>query len=275
VSLATIEAQPRAVSVVRRARIVALANQKGGVGKTTTAINLATALAAAGRRVLVIDLDPQGNASTGLGVEPPARSLSSYELIFGEVELEQAIIATTIPRLSAVPASQDLAGAEFELAARERREFLLSRAIRSRVRDYEEVLIDCPPSLNLLTINALVAADSVMVPLQCEFYALEGLSQLMRTIERVQRALNPRLELQGVVLTMYDQRNNLCDQVAADVRSHLGAKVFETMIPRNVRIAEAPSHGKPVLIYDHGCAGSQAYIRLAAEVLRRNGTGAP
>ena len=274
-SLATIEAQPRAVSVVRRARIVALANQKGGVGKTTTAINLATALAAAGRRVLLIDLDPQGNASTGLGVAPPARSLTSYEMILGEVELEQAIIATTIPRLSAVPASQDLAGAEFELAARERREFLLSRAIRSRVRDYEEVLIDCPPSLNLLTINALVAADSVRVPLQCEFYALEGLSQLMRTIERVQRALNPRLELQGVVLTMYDQRNNLCDQVAADVRSHLGAKVFDTMIPRNVRIAEAPSHGKPVLIYDHGCAGSQAYIRLAAEVLRRNGTGAP
>ena len=274
-SLATIEAQPRAVSVVRRARIVALANQKGGVGKTTTAINLATALAAAGRRVLLIDLDPQGNASTGLGVAPPSRSLTSYEMILGEVELEQAIIATTIPRLSAVPASQDLAGAEFELAARERREFLLSRAIRSRVRDYEEVLIDCPPSLNLLTINALVAADSVMVPLQCEFYALEGLSQLMRTSERVQRALNPRLELQGVVLTMYDQRNNLCDQVAADVRSHLGAKVFDTMIPRNVRIAEAPSHGKPVLIYDHGCAGSQAYIRLAAEVLRRNGTGAP
>jgi chromosome partitioning protein len=275
VSLATVEAQPHAVSVVRRARIVALANQKGGVGKTTTAINLATALAAAGHRVLLIDLDPQGNASTGLGVKRPARSVTSYELILGEAELEQAIVATTIPRLSVVPASQDLAGAEFELAARERREFLLSRAVRSRVRDYEEVLIDCPPSLNLLTINALVAADSVMVPLQCEFYALEGLSQLMRTIERVQRALNPRLELQGVVLTMYDQRNNLCDQVAADVRSHLGAKVFDTMIPRNVRIAEAPSHGKPVLIYDHGCAGSQAYIRLAAEVLRRNGTGAP
>jgi chromosome partitioning protein len=275
VSLATVEAQPHAVSVVRRARIVALANQKGGVGKTTTAINLATALAAAGHRMLLIDLDPQGNASTGLGVKQPARSVTSYELILGEAELEQAIVATTIPRLSVVPASQDLAGAEFELAARERREFLLSRAIRSRVRGYEEVLIDCPPSLNLLTINALVAADSVMVPLQCEFYALEGLSQLMRTIERVQRALNPRLELQGVVLTMYDQRNNLCDQVAADVRSHLGAKVFETMIPRNVRIAEAPSHGKPVLIYDHGCAGSQAYIRLAAEVLRRNETGAP
>jgi chromosome partitioning protein len=275
VSLATIEAAPRAAPAARRARIVALANQKGGVGKTTTAINLATALAAAGHRVLVIDLDPQGNASTGLGVERRARPVTSYELILGEAELERAIVATNVPLLSIVPASQDLAGAEFEFAARERREFLLSRAIRSRVRDYDEVLIDCPPSLNLLTINALVAADSVLVPLQCEFYALEGLSQLMRTIERVQRALNPRLELQGVVLTMYDQRNNLCDQVAADVRGHLGAKVFDTMIPRNVRIAEAPSHGKPVLIYDHGCAGSQAYIRLAAEVLRRAGTAAP
>jgi chromosome partitioning protein len=274
VSLAAIEAQPRAETAARRARIVALANQKGGVGKTTTAINLATALAAAGRRVLVIDLDPQGNASTGLGIERQARSVTSYELILGEAELERTIVATNVPLLSIVPASQDLAGAEFEFAARERREFLLSRAIRSRVRDYDEVLIDCPPSLNLLTINALVAADSVLVPLQCEFYALEGLTQLMRTIERVQRALNPRLELQGVVLTMYDQRNNLCDQVAADVRGHFGAKVFDTMIPRNVRIAEAPSHGKPVLIYDHGCAGSQAYIRLAAEILRRAGTAA-
>ena len=274
-SLATVEAQPRPVPVARRGRILALANQKGGVGKTTTAINLATALAAAGHRVLLIDLDAQGNASTGLGIERPARTMTSYELILGEAELEQAIVATEIPRLSVVPASQDLAGVEFELAARERREFLLSRAIRSRVRDYDEVLIDCPPSLNLLTITALVAADSVMVPLQCEFYALEGLTQLTRTIERVQRALNPRLELQGVVLTMYDQRNNLCDQVAADVRGHLGAKVFDTMIPRNVRIAEAPSHGKPVLIYDHGCAGSQAYIRLAAEVLRRDGTASP
>ena len=274
-SLAKLEAEPLAVPVVRRARIVALANQKGGVGKTTTAINLATALAAAGRQVLVIDLDPQGNASTGLGVERQARSVTSYELILGEAELGQVIVATEIPRLSIVPASQDLAGAEFEFAARERREFMLSRAMRSRVRDYDDVLIDCPPSLNLLTINALVAADSVLVPLQCEFYALEGLSQLMRTIERVQRALNPRLELQGVVLTMYDQRNNLCDLVAADVRGHFGAKVFDTVIPRNVRIAEAPSHGKPVLIYDHGCAGSQAYIRLAAEVLRRGGTVTP
>jgi chromosome partitioning protein len=269
VSLARLEAAARVIPVARRARIVALANQKGGVGKTTTAINLATALAAAGRRVLVIDLDPQGNASTGFGVERKARAVTSYELILGEAALEAAIIATDIPRLSIIPASQDLAGADFEFAQRERREFLLSRAIRSRVHDYDEVLIDCPPSLNLLTINALVAADSVLVPLQCEFYALEGLTQLIRTIERVQRALNPRLELQGVVLTMYDQRNNLCDLVAQDVRGHLGTKVFDTMIPRNVRIAEAPSHGKPVLIYDHGCAGSQAYIQLAAEVLRR------
>jgi chromosome partitioning protein len=274
VSLARLEAEPRAVPVARRARIVALANQKGGVGKTTTAINLATALAATGLRVLVIDLDPQGNASTGLGVERTARAMTSYELILGEAELEQVVAMTEIPRLSVVSASQDLAGAELEFAGRERREFLLSRAIRSRLRDYDEVLVDCPPSLNLLTINALVAADSVLVPLQCEFYALEGLTQLMRTIERVQRALNPRLELQGVVLTMYDQRNNLCDQVAADVRGHLGAKVFDTMIPRNVRVAEAPSHGKPVLIYDQACAGSQAYIRLAAEMLRRAGSAA-
>jgi chromosome partitioning protein len=274
VSLAAVEVRPRIVPVMRRARIVAVANQKGGVGKTTTAINLATALAVAGHRVLVIDLDAQGNASTGLGIERKARGLTSYELILGEAELGNAIVATDIPGLFIVPASQDLAGADLDFTARERREFLLSRAIRSRVADYDDVLIDCPPSLNLLTINALVAADSVLVPLQCEFYALEGLSQLMRTIERVQRALNPRLDLQGVVLTMYDQRNNLCDLVAADVRSHLGGKVFDTMIPRNVRIAEAPSHGKPVLIYDQGCAGSQAYIRLAAEVLRRTRTAA-
>jgi chromosome partitioning protein len=270
VSLATVEARPRAVAVVRRTRIVAVANQKGGVGKTTTAINLATALAAAGHRVLVIDLDPQGNASTGLGVERKSRASTSYELILGEAELESTAVATGVPGLFMVPASQDLAGADLELVARERREFALSRAIRNRVDDYDDVLIDCPPSLNLLTINALVAADAVLVPLQCEFYALEGLSQLMRTVERVQRGLNPRLELQGVVLTMYDQRNNLCDLVAADVRGHFGAKVFDTMIPRNVRIAEAPSHGKPVLIYDHGCAGAQAYIRLAVEMLRRD-----
>src|SRR5246127_5287389 len=252
---------------MRRARIVAVANQKGGVGKTTTAINLATALAAAGHRVLVVDLDAQGNASTGLGIERKARALTSYEVILGEAELENAVVSTNIPGLFIVPASQDLAGADLDFNTRERREFLLSRAIRSRVGDYDEVLVDCPPSLNLLTVNALVAADSVLVPLQCEFYALEGLSQLMHTIERVQRALNPRLQLEGVVLTMYDRRNNLCDLVAEDVRGHFGAKVFETVIPRNVRIWEAPSNGKPVLIYDQRCAGSQAYIQLAAEIL--------
>ena len=209
-------------------------------------------------------------AETATPTDLLAQRRVPIELILGEAELDQVVLATAIPQLSIVSASQDLAGAEVELAGRERREFLLSRAIRSRVRDYDDVLIDCPPSLNLLTINALVAADSVLVPLQCEFYALEGLTQLMRTIERVQRALNPRLELQGMVLTMYDQRNNLCDQVARDVRGHFGARVFDTMIPRNVRVAEAPSHGKPVLIYDHACAGSQAYIRLAAEMLRRS-----
>ncbi len=269
----TVEAPPETPPVTRRARIVAVANQKGGVGKTTTAINLATALAAAGHRVLVIDLDPQGNASTGLGIGRSARQLTSYQLILGEAELADAAVATDVPGLSIIPASEDLSGAEFEFMTRERREFLLSRAIRSRVRDYDEVLIDCPPSLNLLTVNALVAADSVLVPMQCEFYALEGLSQLLRTIERVKQALNPRLELQGVVLTMYDRRNNLCDLVALDVREHLGGKVFDTMIPRNVRVSEAPSHGMPVLIYDHRCAGAQAYIQLAAELLRRAAPG--
>ena len=252
-----------------KTRVLVVANQKGGVGKTTTAINLATALAAVGHKVLVIDLDAQGNASTGFGIGHSTRALTSYELILGEAELENIAVATEVPRLAVVPASPDLAGADLEFIVRERREFLLSRAIRSRVGDYDDVLVDCPPALNLLTINALVAADLVLVPLQCEFYALEGLSQLMRTIERVQRALNPRLQLQGVVLTMYDRRNNLCDLVAEDVRDHFGAKVFETVIPRNVRISEAPSHGKPVLIYDHRCPGSQAYIRLAAEILRQ------
>ena len=273
--MSLVEARAEPSPVAYRTRIVAVANQKGGVGKTTTAINLATALAASGHHVLVVDLDPQGNASTGLGVGRRKRQVTSYELILGEAELADAVLGTEIPRLSIIPASEDLSGAEFELMGRERREFLLSRAIRSRVGDYDEVLIDCPPSLNLLTINALVAADSALVPMQCEFYALEGLSQLMRTIERVKRALNPRLELQGVVLTMYDSRNNLSDLVALDVREHLGDKVFDTVIPRNVRVSEAPSHGKPVLIYDHRCAGAQAYMELAAELLRRAAPGVP
>jgi chromosome partitioning protein len=256
-------------SASQRARIIAVANQKGGVGKTTTAVNLATALASAGHQILVIDLDPQGNASTGLGVACEARGVSSYDLLLGECDLEAAAVATPVPRLELVPASPDLAGAELELGTMEHRESLLSRAIRHRLTEYDEVLIDCPPSLNLLTINALVAADRVLVPLQCEFYALEGLTQLMRTIERVQRALNPRLALQGVLLTMYDRRNSLCNLVAADVRGHFGDKVYTTVIPRNVRVSEAPSHGLPVLIYDRRCPGSQAYIRLAAEVMRQ------
>ncbi|HYM32757.1 MAG TPA: AAA family ATPase [Candidatus Cybelea sp.] len=250
-------------------RILALANQKGGVGKTTTAINLATALAAVGKRVLIIDLDPQGNASTGLGISRAGRAVSSYHLLIGATELGRAVVESNIPGLHIVPSTIDLSGAEIELIDLPRRSHRLHDSLQASGQNYDYILIDCPPALSLLTLNAMTAADAVLVPLQCEFFALEGLSLLLRTIERVKATLNPRLEIQGVVLTMFDRRNNLSDQVALDVRHHLGDKVYETVIPRNVRISEAPSHGKPALLYDHRCAGSDAYIKLASEVLRR------
>jgi chromosome partitioning protein len=252
-----------------RPRVIAVANQKGGVGKTTTTINLATALAATATRVLVIDLDPQGNASTGFGIDRQARRQGTYELLIDGAELADCITPTEIPGLDIVTSSMDLAGAEIELVALEDREFRLRRALERVSPGHDYVLIDCPPSLGLLTLNALVAADSVLVPMQCEFYALEGLSSLTRTIERVKRTLNPGVEIQGVVLTMFDKRNNLSNLVAADVRDHFGDKVFKTVIPRNVRVSEAPSHGKPVLIYDLRSPGAQAYIHLAGEVLQR------
>ncbi|MGE5548154.1 MAG: ParA family protein [Solirubrobacterales bacterium] len=252
-----------------KARIIAIANQKGGVGKTTTAINLATAMAATRKKVLIVDLDPQGNASTGLGIDRNARDINSYHVLIGEAELGEAVLKTAIPGLDVVPSGIDLSGAEIELVDMERRETRLAEALASKVADYDYVLIDCPPSLNLLTLNALVAAHSVMVPLQCEFFALEGVSHLVKTIDMVKAAFNPGLELQGIVLTMFDKRNNLSDMVAADVRGFFGDKVYKTVIPRNVRISEAPSHGKPVLLYDVKCAGAEAYIHLASEVLKR------
>jgi chromosome partitioning protein len=254
---------------LRPTRIIAIANQKGGVGKTTTAVNLATALAAAGEQVLLIDLDPQGNASTGLGIPRQARNITSYQVLAGDQPLAAAIVPTAVPRLSVVPASVELAGAELELVELDRREYRLADALKGIALPFDHVLIDCPPSLGLITLNALCAAHAVLVPLQCEFYALEGLSHLVKTIERVKRHLNPTLEIQGIVLTMFDKRNNLSDLVAADVRGHFGDKLYDTMIPRNVRISEAPSHGKPVLLYDFRCPGAQAYVHLASEVLKR------
>ncbi|NEU10742.1 ParA family protein [Methylobacterium sp. BTF04] len=260
----------------RPLRILALANQKGGVGKTTTAINLGTALAAIGERVLVLDLDPQGNASTGLGIDRRQRKVSTYHVLAGEASLADACIPTAVPRLMIAPSTMDLLSLEMEMASAPDRAHRLRNVLKDvgasgATEGVSYILIDCPPSLNLLTINALAASDAVLVPLQCEFFALEGLSQLLRTVEQVRGALNPRLTIQGIVLTMFDPRNNLSAQVVADVRSFMGDKVYETMIPRNVRVSEAPSHGKPVLLYDLKCAGSQAYLRLASEIIQREG----
>ena len=256
-------------------RILTLANQKGGVGKTTTAINLATALAAIGERVLIVDLDPQGNASTGIGISRNDRETSSFDLIVGDATVAQAAVATGVPNVAIVPSTLDLLGAESALISQPDRAFRLRNAFRALGaleidgRPVSYVLIDCPPSLNLLTINALVAADAVLVPMQCEFFALEGLSQLLQTIEQIRSTLNPRLSIQGVVMTMFDKRNTLSEQVLADVRQTMGNLVYDTVIPRNVRLSEAPSYGKPALLYDLKCAGSQAYLRLATEVIRR------
>jgi chromosome partitioning protein len=255
-------------------RVLSISNQKGGVGKTTTAINLGTALAAVGERVLIVDLDPQGNASTGLGIMRGQRMTTVYDVVVNEASLADAAIKTSLPGLELVPSDPNLSGVELELAQAPRRSFRLRDAVaalRGRVNEggYSYVLIDCPPSLNLLTVNAMAAADAVLVPLQCEFFALEGLTQLMRTIDLVRGNLNPKLEIQGVVLTMYDKRNRLSEQVAQDVRTHFGDKVYKTMIPRNVRVSEAPSFGQPVLVYDLKCLGSQAYLNLAREVVGR------
>jgi chromosome partitioning protein len=254
-------------------RILALANQKGGVGKTTTAINLGTALAAIGERVLIIDLDPQGNASTGLGIDRKIRLRSTYDVLIGTTALRDAILETAVPRLHIAPSTIDLAGMELEIAQARDRAFRLRNAVAALNSGAEPafsyVLVDCPPSLNLLTVNAMAAANAILVPLQCEFFALEGLSQLLKTVEQVKTALNPELTIHGIVLTMYDARNNLSGQVVADVRQFMGEKVYQTIIPRNVRVSEAPSYGKPVLLYDLKCVGSQAYLRLASEIIQR------
>ena len=266
--------KPAVKSDSARPRVLGIANQKGGVGKTTTAINLGTALAAIGEHVLIVDLDPQGNASTGLGIERKSRRTSTYDVLTGAAPMRDAVLQTTVPQLYIAPSTLDLSGLELEIGQQRDRAFRLRNALRqlnSGVRpfDFTYVLVDCPPSLNLLTVNAMAAADSILVPLQCEFFALEGLSQLLRTVEQVKTTLNPTLSIHGIVLTMYDSRNNLSNQVVADVRQFMGNKVYETIIPRNVRISEAPSYGKPVLVYDLKCVGSEAYLRLATEIIQR------
>jgi chromosome partitioning protein len=267
--------EDKAAQPATHPRIISLANQKGGVGKTTTAINLGTALAAIGERVLIVDLDPQGNASTGLGIDRRSRNVSTYDVLIGEAPLRDAVVPTAVPRLHIAASTMDLSGLELELGSTKDRAFRLRDAIAALNRnvtepaDYTYVLIDCPPSLNLLTVNAMAASDAILVPLQCEFFALEGLSQLLQTVEQVRTTLNPNLSIHGIVLTMFDSRNNLSNQVVADVRQFMGAKVYDTMIPRNVRISEAPSYGKPVLVYDLKCAGSDAYLKLATEVIKR------
>jgi chromosome partitioning protein len=254
-------------------RVLAVANQKGGVGKTTTAINLGTALAAIGEDVLIIDLDPQGNASTGLGIDRRNRRYSTYDVLTGEATLRDAIVATAVPRLHLAPSTLDLSGLELEIGQARDRAFRLRSALSPLNAiggtKFTYVLVDCPPSLNLLTVNAMAAANAILVPLQCEFFALEGLSQLLKTVESVREQLNPNLTIHGVVLTMYDARNNLSGQVVADVREFMGPKVYDTIIPRNVRVSEAPSYGKPVLVYDLKCSGSEAYLRLATEIIQR------
>jgi chromosome partitioning protein len=261
-------------------RVLALANQKGGVGKTTTAINLGTALAAIGEEVLIVDLDPQGNASTGLGIDRKARPVSTYDVLVGDASLQEALVETVVPRLTVAPSTLDNLGVELEIAHEGDRAFRLRKAISAhaeaakadasgKMKRFSYILVDCPPSLNLLTINAMSAAQSILVPLQCEFFALEGLSQLLQTVEQVKRTLNPGLTIHGIVLTMYDSRNNLAGQVVQDVRAHMGETVYETIIPRNVRVSEAPSYGKPALLYDLKCTGSQAYLKLASEIIQR------
>ena len=264
-----------APATARPLRVLAVANQKGGVGKTTTAINLGTALAAIGEDVLVIDLDPQGNASTGLGIDRRNRVHSTYDVLCGETALRDAIVETAVPRLHLAPSTIDLAGLELEVGQARDRAFRLRNALAALKTptpgqtNFTYVLVDCPPSLNLLTVNAMAAAHAILVPLQCEFFALEGLSQLLKTVESVRQQLNPELTIHGIVLTMFDARNNLSGQVVADVREFMGRKVYDTIIPRNVRVSEAPSYGKPVLVYDLKCSGSEAYLRLATEVIQR------